>query len=131
MQKKMFIIGILFAVSAVVLGALGAHALEKILSPEQLDSFETGVTYQMYHALALLLFAQTEFLISSSKKVIIVLFSCGILLFSISIYMLCMSAYWQIDLSFLGPITPIGGLLLISGWIFALWKFIGYKSANN
>jgi uncharacterized membrane protein YgdD (TMEM256/DUF423 family) len=131
MVKKLLVAGCAFAATAVVLGALGAHALEQVLTVDQLDSFETGVKYQMYHALALLIFSQINILDSSAKKTLFYLFTIGILLFSVSIYLLSMSSWLGINLRFLGPVTPVGGLLLIAGWIFALWKIISYKSVNN
>ena len=101
---------------AVIFGAFGAHALKKILSEEQLKSFETGVKYQMYHAIVLLIIGFNFNLETASEKYMVYSFMVGILLFSFSIYGLVISSAKNRKLTFLGPITPLGGLLLIVGW---------------
>lgn len=101
---------------AVVFGAFGAHALKKILSEVQLKSFETGVKYQMYHALVLLMIGFNFNLETASEKYMVYSFMAGIILFSFSIYGLVISSTKNKKLTFLGPITPLGGLLLIIGW---------------
>jgi len=120
---------------AVVLGALGAHALEQLISPEQLDSFKTGVRYQAWHSLALIVlgFSGNQLLGKKSLKVLTVLFLGGIILFSISIYLLNTRDLLGIESwkSFLGPITPIGGLLLISGWVFLGFQAIRGKKPRD
>ncbi|MFT5926493.1 MAG: uncharacterized membrane protein YgdD (TMEM256/DUF423 family) [Rubritalea sp.] len=131
MERKLLIAGCSFAVIAVILGALGAHALEKVLAPQQIKSFETGVRYQLFHAVALIAFSQVNLLTDSSKNILLYLFVVGIVLFSFSIYGLSLSKWLQINLNFLGPVTPLGGLSLISGWFFALWKIISHNSINN
>ncbi len=117
-HKRCSVWGILFCGSAVVLGAFGAHLLEDLLSTDALRSFEVGVRYQFYHGLALLFLS----LAPLSKKLIArtsILFILGIILFSSSIYLLSLaSMYGDTGLpAILGPITPIGGLMLILGWI--------------
>jgi len=101
---------------AVIFGAFGAHALKKILSEEQLKSFETGVKYQMYHALILLIIGVNFKLETTSEKYMIYSFIVGILLFPFSIYGLVISSAKNKKLRFLGPVTPLGGLLLVCGW---------------
>ena len=108
---------IFLAVTAVVLGALGAHALKEVLTKSQLDSFETGVRYQLFHALALLVLALNAEKFNQHLKKSLTLMTAGICLFSFSIYLLSIQEAAGISLSFLGPITPIGGLLLISSWL--------------
>ncbi|MCF6169295.1 DUF423 domain-containing protein [Lutibacter sp.] len=102
---------------AVVFGAFGAHALKKILDNEQLKSFETGVKYQMYHAIILLFVGFNFNLERVLEKYMVYSFIIGILLFSFSIYGLVISSAKNKKLTFLGPITPIGGLFLIVGWV--------------
>jgi uncharacterized membrane protein YgdD (TMEM256/DUF423 family) len=131
MEKKLLIAGCGFAVIAVILGALGAHALEKVLEPQQLKSFETGVRYQLFHAIALIALSQVGLLNDSSKNVLLYFFVIGMILFSFSIYGLSLSKWLQINLKFLGPLTPLGGLSLIAGWFFVLWKIVTYNSINN
>jgi uncharacterized membrane protein YgdD (TMEM256/DUF423 family) len=101
---------------AVVFGAFGAHALKKILSDDQLKSFETGVKYQMYHAIVLLIVGFNFNLETTSEKYMVYSFMLGVLLFSFSIYGLVISSAKNKKLTFLGPVTPLGGLLLIIGW---------------
>ena len=101
---------------AVIFGAFGAHALKKILSEEQLKSFETGVKYQMYHAIVLLVIGFNFNLETASEKYMVYSFMLGVLLFSFSIYGLVISSAKNKKLTFLGPVTPLGGLLLIIGW---------------
>lgn len=111
----------LFGFLSVVFGAFGAHALKKKLSTEQLHSFETGVKYQMYHAIVLLILGFATFEISVA---IYACFTLGTVLFSFSIYGLILSDAKGKKLKFLGPVTPIGGLLLVMGWILLLIGFI-------
>lgn len=109
---------------AVVFGAFGAHALKKILSDEQLKSFETGVKYQMYHAIVLLIVGFNFNLETTSEKYMVYSFMAGIMLFSFSIYGLVISSANNKKLTFLGPITPLGGLFLIIGWSFLFYTIL-------
>ncbi|TMU54834.1 DUF423 domain-containing protein [Flagellimonas algicola] len=113
-----------YGLLAVVLGAFGAHALKKKLTPDQLHSFETGVKYQMYHAIVLLVLAFNLGFDNALDSYIVNCFVFGTLLFSFSIYGLCMSAAGGKKLRFLGPITPLGGLLLVAGWALLLYSFV-------
>lgn len=117
-------IGSLYGLLAVIFGAFGAHALKKKFSEDQLKSFETGVKYQMYHAVLLLVLGFNLNLTTSLEKYMIYCFVIGTFLFSFSIYGLCLSASKGKKLKFLGPITPIGGLLLVIGWALLLYSFI-------
>jgi uncharacterized membrane protein YgdD (TMEM256/DUF423 family) len=123
--KLLQIFGVLFCGSAVVLGAFGAHLLSDMLSADALQSFEVGVRYQFFHGLALLFLSLSP----DSKKVMsrtALLFVIGTLLFSSSIYLLSLSTmYGDTGLpALLGPVTPIGGLLLILGWVNLLVGYI-------
>ena len=112
--------GAAYGALAVIFGAFGAHALKKILSEELLKSFETGVKYQMYHALALLLLGSSLEIDTSPERMAGWCFLIGTFLFSFSIYGLCLSSAKGKKLKFLAPVTPLGGLLLVLGWIFLL-----------
>ncbi|WP_040278418.1 DUF423 domain-containing protein [Psychroserpens damuponensis] len=116
-QQLIIATGALFGLLSVVFGAFGAHALKKILSTDQLHSFEVGVKYQMYHAIVLLVIGYNPNHISSATYWC---FTLGIILFSFSIYGLILSDAKGKKLRFLGPITPIGGLLLVTGWLLLL-----------
>lgn len=110
--------GALFGMLSVIFGAFGAHALKNILSPNQLQSFETGVKYQMYHAIVLVVlgFSFNDMLPST----IYWCYTIGIILFSFSIYGLVISDAKGKKIKFLGPITPLGGILLVTGWLLLL-----------
>ena len=117
-------IGAFFGMTAIIFGAFGAHALKKIMSPEQLASFETGVKYQMYHALVLLMLSFNMNLDTSIEKYMVYCFILGTVLFSFSIYGLCISTAKGNKWKFLGPVTPLGGLLLVVGWALLLYTFV-------
>ena len=124
MKELVLIIGGIYGTLAVVFGAFGAHALKKRFSEDQLKSFETGVKYQMYHAIMLIISGIVFPFIGISQQLIAWFFIIGIFLFSFSIYGLTLSASKGKKLSFLGPITPLGGLLLVTGWALLLYSFI-------
>jgi uncharacterized membrane protein YgdD (TMEM256/DUF423 family) len=125
MAKKIILFASIFLAIAVILGALGAHSLKGKISAEHLESFKTGVTYQFYHALAMILLG---ILIEVFKKPALrtsaILFALGILFFSGSIYILSTGEITGIHAPILGPITPIGGLLFIAGWVITCIQFI-------
>lgn len=115
-MKTAMILASIYGMVSVILGAFGAHALKEKLTADQLGSWETGVRYQMYHALALLLVA----LLADkgwNLKPSAICFGIGVVLFSGSIYLLSLGIGPR---GFLGPMTPIGGLLLIAGWAWLL-----------
>ncbi|AWH84066.1 DUF423 domain-containing protein [Flavobacterium album] len=107
--------GVLGAIG-IILGAFGAHSLKELLAPEQVAVFETGVRYQMYHALFLLFVGITPMVSQKAKKAILGLVLTGVLFFSFSIYFLACNSLFSFDFKKIGFITPIGGLLLISAW---------------
>lgn len=127
MSQKIVLTALILGALSIILGAFGAHGLKKFLTPEQLNSFEIGVRYQMYHALFLLFVAQTGYITDKQKWIVFLLTLFGILLFSGSIYLLATSTITNIKAKFLGPITPIGGLLLISSWIYLFYCIIAKK----
>ncbi len=111
-SRLFFTLGAVCALLSVTFGAFGSHSLKAILTPDMLAVFETGVRYQMYHALALLAvgwaahqYPQASFHIAGW------LFTAGIVLFSGSLYALALSG-----VRWLGAITPLGGVLFLAGW---------------
>ena len=114
MQSETFFkIGAWLGGIAVIAGAFGAHSLENFVTAERLDTFKTGVTYHMYHALALLVvgwIGRENF--AATLRWAGYCFCLGILLFSGSLYLLVIT-----DTGWLGAVTPFGGLAFIAGWI--------------
>ena len=127
MDRKILATGAFFGMTAIILGAFGAHALKANLSAEQLQTFETGVKYQMYHALLLLFVGIYSGISAKKKNVIFWLISAGIIMFSGSIYILATNAIEGFN-KIIGPVTPLGGLLLIVGWLILLIDFLRQKS---
>lgn len=127
MEKNLSVIGAFFGLTAIILGAFGAHALKEILSADQLQVFETGVKYQMYHGLFLLIVGRMSQLSDGRKKTISWLVTLGVLLFSGSIYLLSTGLAGNVK-KVVGPLTPIGGSLMIAGWIVLLITFLRKKS---
>lgn len=118
---KNLIFASLFALSAVILGAFGAHALKEILTTDQLMSFETAVRYQMYHAIVLLFVAIFDGFSIKQKQLINSLFYLGIVLFSGSIYLIQLTSISAKSIWF---VTPLGGLFLIGGWLTMIILFL-------
>ncbi len=128
MNKTIFITGILFGILAIVFGAFGAHSLKDLLDSSSLNSFETGVRYQMYHALLLLIVGQNKIAKHRSIKGVYYLITAGVICFSFSIYFLTMSTLTGMDTGVLGLITPFGGILLICGWMLLGYRFFQHFS---
>ena len=123
MRKNYIAYAAIFGGLAVAIGAFGAHGLEKITKdPAVLHGFQTGVQYQMYHALALLGIAILfEKFAEAKLKWAATCFIAGIILFSGSLYLLTfLKLQGSTAVKFVGPITPIGGVLFIAGWLFLL-----------
>lgn len=128
MRKKILITGAILGMLAVILGAFAAHGLKKVLSADQIASFETGVRYQMYHAFLLLIVGMSSFVTPKIQRLMYVFVLWGIILFSGSIYILATKDATGIDISSVGFITPIGGTLLIVGWILLILNFFRLKT---
>ena len=120
MHKTFLLTGSILGALVVALGAFGAHGLKQIVPPETVTTFQTGVQYQVYHVMALLLTAilyekYTDKLVNWAGR----LFITGIILFSGSLYLLTfLKATDTVGLGKLGIITPFGGVAFILGWIF-------------
>ncbi len=122
--KPYLIAGALLAGLSVILGAFGAHGLKSVLTAQQLNTFEIGVRYQMYHALALLFLPALSGVVSSTwANRVAFCFVTGTALFSGSLYALGMSG-----IKWFGPITPLGGMFFIIGWVLLVIGLIkGHK----
>ena len=123
MHKIFLITGSLLGALSVALGAFGAHSLKKIVSPEAVATFETGVRYQFYHTFALLLVAvlyekfPNKWLVWAGNS-----FLVGMLLFCGSLYLLTLlNATNTVGLRKIGIVTPFGGLFFIAGWLLLMW----------
>lgn len=126
MDKKLRIAGAILGFLAVIIGAFGAHGLEKVLDTEAIATFETGVKCQMYHGLLLLLISNFA-LSEKTKKILLILLIIGVLCFSGSIYGLATNSLTGFDFTKIALITPLGGTLLIVAWGILIYKFIRSK----
>ena len=127
MNKKIILTALIFGIVSIVLGAFGAHALKKMLSVDQLASFEVAVKYLMYEAFFLLFIGTTALLLEKQKRIIFYFALFGSVLFSGSIFLLTTKAISGVDFKFLGPITPIGGLLIIVSWGITFYYIVVKK----
>lgn len=117
LDKKITLIAAILGAITIAIGAFGAHGLKELVDEVALQSFETGVRYQMYHVIALLVIGLTNSPSENTKKWVFRFFCFGILLFSGSIYALALQDVMGINLKFLWPLTPLGGLSFIIGWL--------------
>ena len=116
MNRKLVATACIFGVLAVISGAFGAHGLKAVLNEQQLEQWKTAVSYQFYHTFALLFLS----LVNVKSKLLNIAywgFTIGIILFSGSIYLLSTRNITGFDWPFLGPVTPVGGLFFIIGWL--------------
>ena len=120
--KTILLISAISGMMAVMIGAFGAHGLEKILSPDMLQRYHTGVEYHFYHSLALFCtgLAASQYSTEKFWRHAAIAFTCGIILFSGSLYLYAISG-----IKTFGMITPLGGTAFIIGWImmaYAAWR---------
>jgi uncharacterized membrane protein YgdD (TMEM256/DUF423 family) len=130
MNKKLLLLGTILGLLSVVLGAFGAHGLKALVSAEAVQSYETGVRYQMYHALLLLVVGSHNLVSSKSKTIIFYLVLSGIILFSGSIYGLATNTLTTFNFKLIAFVTPMGGLLLILSWVILLINILKIKQNN-
>ena len=115
------IIGTVFCLLSVMLGAFGSHYLKNKITQSEIQSFEIGVKYLIYHGLSLLIISQLYLNITIWIPVLI---TVGTILFSFSIFFLSTQTLFNKNLKILGPITPLGGLLILIGWFLLLLEFL-------
>ncbi|WP_417885292.1 DUF423 domain-containing protein [Zunongwangia sp.] len=125
MRQRYIITGAMFGLLAVIFGAFGAHGLKKVLDSATITSFETGVRYQMYHALLLVILGNSK---KYSSSILYWCFTIGVCLFSGSIYLLCLDELIGVNLSGIALTTPVGGAILIIGWTLLVVR--GIKNAS-
>ncbi|MBD3748814.1 MAG: DUF423 domain-containing protein [Sphingobacteriales bacterium] len=128
MNKRIIITASVFGALAVILGAFGAHSLKKILSADQMEIWHTAVQYHFYHTFALLFLTTFARFKNNMINFSSYCFSLGIVFFSGSLYLLSLKDvfHWE-SANVLGPITPIGGLFFILGWLSLLLAAIRDK----
>lgn len=124
MNKKIILTAAILLMLGIILGAFGAHGLEDKISPERIATFEVGVRYQFYIGLAMLILGFNEEKLGFSLKPTFILLLIGVLFFSVSIYFLAIQEILGASLKFLGPITPLGGLLMIIGLFVFIVKLM-------
>lgn len=124
MNKKIVLTAAVLLIVAIILGAFGAHGLKDSVSPERIVTFEVGVRYQIYIGLAMLILGLNEEKVGFSLKPTFLFLLIGILFFSVSIYFLAIQELFGVSLKFLGPITPLGGLLMIIGLLVFVIKLM-------
>lgn len=128
MERKIILTAAFLGMVSIILGAFGAHALKSLLTSDQLVTFETGVRYQMYHALFLFFIATQKTMSDKKRKAILGLVVCGVIFFSGSIYLLATNSLTSFDFKIIGFVTPIGGLLLIISWFMLFIDVFNKKS---
>ncbi|SCX85894.1 Uncharacterized membrane protein YgdD, TMEM256/DUF423 family [Flavobacterium anhuiense] len=128
MKRRIILTGAFVGMLAIILGAFGAHLLKKYLSVDQLNTFEVGVRYQMYHALFLLFLSTQKDLAEKTLKTIYNLVVAGVLLFSGSIYLLATKDYTLFESKIIVFATPLGGFLLIIAWALLFFTILKRKS---
>ena len=120
-MKNFINTAIILCLTSIILGAFGTHLFKEILTEFQLSSFETGVRFQMHHGLAILILSLNKKYFNEKLKFALIIMSLGTIIFSLSIYLLNLQECLNVKLSFLGPLTPFGGLLIIISWFFLLF----------
>lgn len=117
MHRNLILLGSFLGFIGIILGAFGAHGLEKVLEAEQIQTFETGVRYQIYHALLLVFLGSQKFTSQKMNTILFWFILIGVIFFSGSIYGLATNSLSGFDFKAIAWITPIGGSLLIISWL--------------
>jgi uncharacterized membrane protein YgdD (TMEM256/DUF423 family) len=117
LDKRIVVTAAFLGALTIAIGAFGAHGLKQLVDAEAITSFETGIRYQMFHVIVLLVIGFTGPISTTTKKWVFWFFIFGIILFSGSIYILALKEILSFDVKFLGLFTPLGGLSFIIGWL--------------
>ena len=128
MKKKIFLTATILGLTALFFGAYATHGLRQLISNDSFESFQTGIRYQLYHALFLFIIGILPILNLFQRKIIFYLVLIGVILFSGSIYLLSTNSLTNTDFISLGILTPVGGLALIFGWIILAYYIFINKS---
>src|SRR5690554_1508660 len=116
-DRNIAAIGAFTIAITIAIGAFAAHGLQQIIDGASLDTFEVGVLYQMYHAIAILILGLVPGISQRMRKMVFWFFVLGIVFFSGSIYLLSLNSILPFEAKTIGFITPIGGLFYILGWL--------------
>ncbi len=128
MNKNIILVASFFGATAVILGAFGAHSLKNLIEPHLVDTWAKGVEYQFYHTFAILYLSTFARYKNNLIRLSFLFFSLGIILFSGSLYLLATRSLLGLDfLNYIGPITPIGGLCFVLGWVFLFFAAFRHK----
>lgn len=127
MGRRFYVAGFLFGLIGVIMGAFATHGLKPVLTPESLDSFQTGARFQMYHSLLFILLGTMKPLGRRFANWVFLLLLGGVILFSGSIYLLATNSLTSFDFTAIAFITPLGGSLLIGCWALLLSYFLKLK----
>lgn len=130
MNRTILATGVFMGLLAIILGAFGAHGLQKLVDVDAVEIFETGVRYQMYQALFLLFLGLSNGIADIHKKRVYILVLIGVILFSFSIYLLALNSLMAFDFKSIGFLTPLGGVFMILGWIFLGYYILTKKALN-
>lgn len=134
MTRRFLLLACLFGAFAVIMGAFGAHILKQVLTESDMKVYKTGVEYQFYHTFALLMAAiLSRYASKKWTKIASWLFVVGIIFFSGSLYFLSLATAFEMEAlkPIFGPITPIGGILLIGGWLSLFFAALKYKDRSH
>lgn len=127
MNKRIILTAAVFGLLAVILGAFGAHGLRDSIGADHLENWKTAVNYQFYHTLALLFLATFSRARNGLINFAYLGFTLGIVLFSGSLYLLSTRELTGMSAALLGPVTPIGGVFFIFGWLGLLLATMRHK----
>lgn len=127
MNKRIIITAAVFGIFAVIFGAFGAHVLKKAITVSQLETWHTAVEYHFYHTLGLLFLSTFARFKNNLINISSYCFVFGMIFFCGSLYLIALKDVLSINTKFLGPVTPLGGLLFIFGWIGLLLAAIKDK----
>lgn len=127
MNRTILATGAALGIITIILGAFAAHGLERVVSQDSIDTFETGVRYQMYNALFFLLMGSLNGVIETIRKWSFILTFVGTVFFSGSIYLLATNSLTSFDFRVIALVTPLGGTLMIIGWSLLLIGILKLK----
>lgn len=127
MERKLISTGILFIFIGIALSAIGAHGLKNLVEADKIDSFKTGAHFLIYNGLGLMLIGALKDKFEFKVKLHYRYITAGTLLFSVSIFLLVLFPVWNIPNKYLGPITPLGGIFMLFGWLTLFIKYVRVK----